>query len=154
MDKVKNTSIQYYIFQYFSISKYHILFLLETLEHIGDKSNLWESKVNFFKELSELIDENGIIVISVPNMVGIPFLFQRCGLFLLNANREPISRTNLLRASFIGDTTDLEKKWLGGHLGFNHKKLEISLKKEFHILKKRNIFFQVIYICSRRLTDG
>lgn len=39
--------------------KYHILYLLETLEHVGDKSNLWESKVNFVKELFELIDERG-----------------------------------------------------------------------------------------------
>lgn len=94
--------------------KYHILYLLETLEHVGDKSNLWESKINFVKELFDLIDERGIIVISVPNMVGIPFLLQRLGFFLLGANREPISKTNLFRASFFNDTSDLEKQWRGG----------------------------------------
>ncbi len=134
-------------------TKYHVLFLLETLEHVGDKSNLWESKVNFVKELYDLIDETGVIVISVPNMIGIPFLLQRLGLFLLGANREPISMTNLLRASFFKDTTDLEKQWRKDHLGFNHKKLESYLRKEFYILKKRNILFQTIYACVRKVTD-
>ena len=78
--------------------KFHILYLLETLEHIGDKSNLWESKVNFIESLFELIDENGIIVISVPNMIGISFLLQLLGLLLLDSSREPISKTNLLQA--------------------------------------------------------
>jgi 2-polyprenyl-3-methyl-5-hydroxy-6-metoxy-1,4-benzoquinol methylase len=120
--------------------KYHILFLLETLEHVGDKSNLWESRVNFVKELFDLIDERGIIIISVPNMVGIPFLLQRLGFFLLGANREPISKTNLLRASFFDDTTDLEREWQAGHLDFNHKKLEGHLRKEVHILKRKYTF--------------
>lgn len=132
----------------------HILYLLETLEHVGDNSNLWESKVNFVKELFDLIDERGIIVISVPNMVGIPFFLQRLGFFLLGANREPISKTNLFRASFFNDTSDLEKQWRGGHLGFNHKKLESHLKREFHILKMKNILFQTIYICQRSINNG
>lgn len=97
--------------------RYHILYLLETLEHVGDKSNLWRSKVNFVKELSDLIGETGIIVISVPTMVGIPFLVQRLRLFLLCADREPISKTNLIRASFFNDTSDLEKQWRGGAPG-------------------------------------
>jgi len=129
--------------------KYHILFLMETVEHIGDKSNLWDSRVKFVKELFELIDEKGIIVISVPNMVGTPFLLQRFGLFLLGAGREPISKADLLRASFFNDTTHLEEQWRGGHLGFNHKKLEASLREEFHILKRKSIIFQVIYVLSK-----
>ncbi|MCL0090481.1 class I SAM-dependent methyltransferase [Dehalococcoidia bacterium] len=134
--------------------RHHILYLLETLEHVGDKSNLWESKVNFVKELFDLIDERGIIVISVPNMVGIPFLLQRHGFFLLGANREPISKTNLFRASFFNDTSDLEEQWRGGHLGFNHKKLESHLEKEFCILKRKNVVFQLMYICQRSINNG
>jgi len=133
--------------------KYHVLFLLETLEHVGDKSNLWESRVKFVKELFKLVDEVGIIVISVPNMVGIPFLLQRFGLFLLNADREPISKTNLLKASFFNNTTDLEKQWRGGHLGFNHKKLESHLEKEFRILKRKDMLFQLIYVCRRSINN-
>jgi len=136
--------------------KYHILFLLETVEHIGDRSDLWNSKVKFIKELFTLIDERGIIVISVPNMVGIPFLLQRFGLFLSNADREMISKIDLMRASLFGDTTDLEQQWQGwqmgkiGHLGFSHQKLESHMRKEFQILKRKNILFQVIYICQRK----
>jgi len=136
--------------------KYHILFLLETLEHVGDKSDLWSSKVKFIRELFTLIDETGIIVISVPNMVGIPFLLQRFGLFLSDERREAISTTNLLKASFLNYTTDLEQQWQGwhlgkiGHLGFNHQKLESHMRKEFQILKRKNILFQVMYACQRK----
>lgn len=130
--------------------KFHILYLLETLEHIGDKSNLWESKVNFVESLFELIDENGIIVISVPNMIGISFLLQRLGLFLLGSGRESISKINLLRAGLFNNTTNLEQQWQEGHLGFNHQKLERSLCKKLRIIERKNIIFQIIYIIGRR----
>lgn len=129
--------------------KHQILYLLETLEHIGDKSNPWGSRIDFIRELFNLIDEDGIIIISVPNMIGIPFLLQRLGFFLLNVKREKISLTDLLKVILFNDTTNLEKKWEGGHLGFNHKKLEYYLKKEFTILKKKNIIFHVLYKVAR-----
>lgn len=136
--------------------EYHVLFLLETLEHVGDKSDPWNSRVKFIRELFTLIHETGIIVISVPNMVGIPFLLQRLGLLLSNEKKEAISTTNLLKASFLNYTSDLEQQWqrwhLGdiGHLGFNHRKLESHMRKEFQILKRKNILFQVMYICQRK----
>jgi 2-polyprenyl-3-methyl-5-hydroxy-6-metoxy-1,4-benzoquinol methylase len=130
--------------------KYQILFLLETLEHVGDKSALWESRVKFIKDLFSLLDEKGIIIISVPIMVGASFFLQRLGFLLLNVqNQEKVSTTDLLKASLLNDTTNLEKMWHGGHLGFNHKKLERYLKKNFKILEKKNITFQVIYKLSR-----
>jgi len=64
--------------------QYHIAFLLETLEHVGDKADLWGSRVELVKELFELLGEGGIVVIEVPVMVGMPFLLQRLGLLLLN----------------------------------------------------------------------
>ena len=133
-----------------STKKYHILYLLETLEHVGDKDNIYESKVDFLKEIFTLVDEQGIIVISVPKMVGMSFLIQRLGLKLLGMYREPISITNLVKASLFNDTTDLEKKWNGGHLGFNHEKLERHLRNEFLILEKKDIFFQVVYVIRKR----
>lgn len=129
--------------------KYQILYLLETLEHVGDKSNPWESRIDFIKELFNLIDEDGIIIISVPNMIGISFLLQRIGFLILNVKREKISLTDLLKVTLFNDTTNLEKNWQGGHFGFNHKKLEYRLKKEFTILKKKNIIFQVLYKIAR-----
>ena len=132
--------------------KCHILYLLETLEHIGDKCAPWHSRANFIKDLLGLVDENGIIVISVPNMIGIPFLLQWLGMFLLNQRRESISMANLLRASLFNDTTNLENQWHGTHLGFNHKKLEKALKKDFTIVRKKNIIFRVMYIINARPT--
>lgn len=128
---------------------YQILYLLETLEHVGDKNRLYESKIDFINSLFSLIDENGIIVISVPKMVGITFLLQRFGLSLLRLYKHPLSKKNLIKASFLNDTTDLEKEWDGGHLGFNHKKLEKHLKTNFKVIKKVNLLFQVVYLIQR-----
>jgi 2-polyprenyl-3-methyl-5-hydroxy-6-metoxy-1,4-benzoquinol methylase len=129
--------------------EYQVLYLLETLEHVGDNNSLYPSKVHFLKEIASLIDKDGVIVVSVPNMVGPFFLVQRIGLTLTGSLREPISIGNLLKASFLGSTVDLEKRWNGGHLGFNHKKLEDCMKGEFRILRKRHIMFQVLYLITR-----
>ncbi|MFC1951005.1 class I SAM-dependent methyltransferase [Chloroflexota bacterium] len=129
--------------------KFHILYLLETIEHVGDKSNPLESKVDFIRSLFELLDDNGIIVMSVPVMIGIPFLLQRIAFRLLGSNREPISLINLIKASILNDSSNLEKQWDGGHLGFNHRKLENYLKKEFYIPKVIDLFFQCIYVCQK-----
>lgn len=134
--------------------KYHILYLLETLEHVGDKDSLYDSKINFLKEVSTLIDEHGLIVISVPKMVGISFLIQRIGLAITRSLRESISLSDLFKACFLNDTTGLEKRWKGGHLGFNHRKLESYLKNEFRLLKKRDLLFQVVYIIKKRTSPN
>jgi len=129
---------------------YHIMYLLETLEHVGDNAMLYKSKINFLKELFTLLDDGGLIVISVPKMSGISFLIQRFGLMTFRMHREPISIINLLKASLLEDTSDLEKQWNGGHLGFNHKKLEAYLRDEFQIVKKKNLLFQVLYVIRER----
>ena len=128
--------------------KYHILYVLETLEHVGDKSALWDSRVHFLQGLSGLVAENGIMVLTVPKMIGMSFLLQRLGLFLLKKGREPLSVADLLRASLFNDTKNLESQWDHDHLGFNHKKLEENLKKTFKILKKKDMIFQVVYILA------
>ena len=130
--------------------EYHVMYLLETLEHVGEKESLYDSRVNFLHEIAALIDKDGIIVISVPNMIGIFFLLQRIGLALTGSFREPISFLNLFKASLLRNTADLEKKWSGGHLGFNHRKLESRMKKDFYILKKRHIAFQILYVIKKK----
>jgi len=84
-------------------------------------------------------------------MVGISFLLQRLGMFLLNQRRQPITMTDLLKASLFNETTRLENQWYGDHLGFNHKKLESYLKKDFKLLKKKNTIFQIIYVLATDL---
>jgi 2-polyprenyl-3-methyl-5-hydroxy-6-metoxy-1,4-benzoquinol methylase len=130
---------------------YRILYLLETIEHIGDRDNPWESRADFIEGLFKLIDEDGVIVMSVPNMVGIPFLLQRAGLFLTGAKRDKLSMFELVKAVLFKDTTALEKKWHGGtHLGFNHIGLEHCLNSRFNIIQRKDILFQVIYVIGRK----
>jgi len=130
---------------------YDILYLLETLEHVGDKDSPYESRIAFLREIATLVAENGMIVISVPKMVGFPFLIQRIGLAVLRLPREDISLRDLLKSSFLSATDDLEKAWEHEkHLGFNHKKLETPLGAAFHILRKRELFFQVVYVIGKR----
>ncbi len=133
-----------------SARPYQVLFLLETLEHVGDKEALYDSRIRFLKELLGLIDEGGRVVISVPNMLGFSFFVQRLGLALTHSLREPITLGNLIKASLLHDTGNLEKMWDGGHLGFNHAKLERRMKLDFRILKKCNIMFQILYVITAR----
>ena len=137
-----------------SHEKYHILYLLEVLEHIGDKTHLYDSKIEFLTEVSTLIDENGLIVISVPKMVGMPLLIQRIGLAITRSRRQSISLSELFKACFLNDTRGLEKQWDGGDLGFNHRKLESYLKNEFRVLKKRALPLQVVYVIKKRTSSN
>lgn len=129
--------------------KYHILYLLETLEHVGNKDNLYESKLIFLRDLATLIDKDGIIVISVPNMIGLSYFIQWISFKPFGIAERPISQKNLFKACFLGDTSNLEKQCNIGHLGFNHKKMENYIKREFRILKKKNIISQMIYIIKK-----
>jgi 2-polyprenyl-3-methyl-5-hydroxy-6-metoxy-1,4-benzoquinol methylase len=130
---------------------YGIVYLLETLEHVGDKDFPYESRIDFLRKIATLIAEDGIIVISVPKMVGIPFLIQRIGLAVLRLPREEISMSDLLKSSFLNNTGDLEKRWEHlKHLGFNHKKMESPLNTAFHILQKKELLFQVMYVIGKR----
>lgn len=141
-------------------NKYKILFLLETIEHVGDKNDLWYSKIKFINELFTLLEPDGLIVISVPKMVGIPFLLQRIGLFLLNSERENISLHNLIRASMFNDTSSLEKSWQSwqmgkiGHLGFNHVELGKLVKERFNLIKEQDLLFQKIYIIQKKYNNN
>ena len=36
------------------------------------------------------------------------------------------------------------------HLGFDHTSLEPHLRRAFHIVRKRHIFFQVLYVLARQ----
>jgi 2-polyprenyl-3-methyl-5-hydroxy-6-metoxy-1,4-benzoquinol methylase len=130
---------------------YHIIFLLEILEHVGSSEAFYESKMDFLKSTASLLDEDGLMVISVPKMIGIPFLFQRLGLSILRARRERISLGNLLKAGLLRDTENLENNWQEcDHLGFNHDKLEHHLGRNFIIVEKRSLLFQMVYMVKMK----
>ena len=128
---------------------YHILYLLEVVEHVGDRSDPWNSRANFVATLFQLLDPGGYIVLSVPVMTGVPFLLQRLGLAVLRQSREPISRVELLKAGLLNNTSHLERQWCGGHLGFNHRKLTDCLQRRFRIVASHSTLFQVVKVLQK-----
>lgn len=132
--------------------EYHIVYLLEVMEHIGDKGEtMYADKKNFLINVSNLIEKGGIIVISVPKMIGLSFLIQRIGLSILGLGREPISFSNFMKSVFLCDASSMEKNWWNnGHMGFNHLKFEKSFSPEFEIIRKKNLLFQAVYLIKRK----
>jgi 2-polyprenyl-3-methyl-5-hydroxy-6-metoxy-1,4-benzoquinol methylase len=130
--------------------RYRVLFLLETLEHVGERGDPGGSRVRFLRDLFTLLDDDGVIVVSVPNMVGLGFAVQRLGLALTGSVREPISAGDFLGASLLCDTRALARRWDGEHLGFDHTRLEPHLRRAFRVVHKRHIFFQVLYVLARQ----
>jgi 2-polyprenyl-3-methyl-5-hydroxy-6-metoxy-1,4-benzoquinol methylase len=133
---------------------YHIVYLLEVMEHVGDTGEtMYADKRNLLVQVSNLLEKDGIIVVSVPKMVGFSYLIQRMGLIVLGLGREPISISDFLKSVFLCDASSMEKNWWHnyGHLGFNHLKLEKELAPEFTIIKKKNLLFQVVYLLKRKI---
>jgi len=137
-------------------SKYSIIFLMEVLEHVGNHySTMYKDKLSFLKEASALVDD-GIIVISVPKMTGFSFLFQAVGqvIFNLGNKKEILSLpvTSLLKCIFLSDTKDVEHLWRPyyTHMGFNHKKLEEVMRRDFEVIKSKSDWFQQVYIIKNK----
>ena len=63
-------------------SKFGLMFLLETLEHVGSQPEMWDSKMDFLRDCFSLLQPDGRIIVTVPKMVGMIMLFknllQRC----------------------------------------------------------------------------
>ncbi len=133
--------------------EYKIAYILEVLEHIGSSGEtMYEEKRKVLLELTSLLTKDGVILVTVPKMVGISFLIQRFGLWLLRMGREPISFWNLMRSAFLKDASRMEKNWWPnyGHLGFNHLKMEQFLATDFEVLKRKELFFQVLYLLRKK----
>jgi 2-polyprenyl-3-methyl-5-hydroxy-6-metoxy-1,4-benzoquinol methylase len=113
--------------------KFRIAFVLETLEHVGSLPALYESKTDFVEDLFSLLEPGGLIVASVPRMVGVRFLAKHVIQLSLRVPTEKFGFGNLMRASLMRDTSRLEPRWSGAHLGFNHLRLTEALRKRFDI---------------------
>ncbi len=131
---------------------WHTAFCLEVLEHVGDPERpetAYDAKLALLETLFRLLQPGGRVIASVPTMVGLPFLAQRAALAILGGWREPLSWGELLRAGLLRDTDALEQRWDGGHLGFNHVRLERALAGRFRIDRRTNLGFQVVYELRR-----
>ena len=126
--------------------RFGVMFVLETLEHVGVKEDMVGSRVAFVRELFTLLRPGGTIVISVPNMVGLAFAMQRAVLAATGSVREPITSIDLARAVVLKDTSRLVPDWnLHKHLGFNHRPIEQALRAEFAVVGKRDLVFSKAY---------
>ncbi len=130
---------------------FRVAFLLETLEHIGEAETMWRDKVEFVEGVLGLLAPGGRLVISVPTMVGLPFLAQRAALAAGRMHREPINARDLFNAVVRRNTDALEPRWTSeDHLGFNHRKLERHLRERFRIAEHRNLGFSQVYVVTAR----
>ena len=61
-----------------------------------------------------------------------------------------MSIRQLLRSSFFKDTDELEPLWTGGHVGFNHVKLDEHLRKDFVVDHRSESLISVFYVLGQR----
>lgn len=123
-----------------------VIYLLEVMEHVGDAVKMYDSKTLFLEKLIPLLSPSGVFVISVPVMTGLSFLMQRLALTILRKYKEPISWNDFFSAVLFKDTSRLEPRWEGEHLGFNADKLEKRLKEVFLLVEKQKLLFQQVWV--------
>lgn len=128
---------------------FNIMFLLETLEHIGSQPDIYASKVEFLRDCFDLLEADGVIVISVPKMVGLIMLFKNLLQRSLALGYDKMTMRQLLKSAFLKDTDELEPLWDGHHVGFNHLKLDRYLADNFHVQRRVESLISVFYVLQR-----
>ena len=113
--------------------KFRVAFVLETLEHVGSLPRLYETKTDFVRSVFSLMELEGVVIASVPRMVGMRFLVKYLIQTSLRIPTEKHNFGNLMRSALLRDTSRLEGHWTGGHYGFNHLRLTEALKKAFEV---------------------
>jgi 2-polyprenyl-3-methyl-5-hydroxy-6-metoxy-1,4-benzoquinol methylase len=129
---------------------FQLMLLLETLEHVGRQPDMWDSKMEFLRGCFDLMRPGGRIVATVPKMVGLIMLFKNLLQRALGRGYDPMSAKQLIRSSFLKDTDELEPLWTGGHVGFNHLKLDQHLENNFVIHHRSESLISVFYVLGRR----
>jgi 2-polyprenyl-3-methyl-5-hydroxy-6-metoxy-1,4-benzoquinol methylase len=130
-------------------NKFRVAFALEILEHVGSLPRLYETKADFVEGILSLLQPDGIIIASVPRMVGMGFLIKYLIQVGFHMPTEKIGIGDLLRASFFKDTARLEPRWSGAHIGFNHLLLTRALRARFDV-QVSGTLTSVFYTIRRR----
>jgi len=112
---------------------FRVAFVLETLEHVGSLPRLYQTKAEFVKSVFSLMEPRGVIIASVPRMVGLRFLIKYLIQTSLRIPTEKHKPEDLMRSSFLRDTSRIEPHWSGGHYGFNHLRLTEALRQQFQV---------------------
>lgn len=130
---------------------YSVAFVLETLEHVGQLPNLYESKGDFLQGVLSLLKPGGVAIISVPKMVGPAFFIKHMIQRMLRLPRDKMTFGQAVRSAFLYDTDALEPFWDGHHVGFNHIKLENMLEKRFDIVRTQPTLTSLFYVVRQRI---
>jgi 2-polyprenyl-3-methyl-5-hydroxy-6-metoxy-1,4-benzoquinol methylase len=136
--------------------EYGVMFLLETLEHVGPDAadmDCYAYRAEFVRDLFSFLVPPARIIVSVPRMTGIGFLTRYVTQNTLGMAHEHIPVADALRAGILGDTTALESQWTGGHLGFNDRKMERELRRWFNVVEERRLPFSLMFTIERRPAD-
>lgn len=130
---------------------YGVAFLLETLEHIGKSpQTMYQDKLDFLDGLFSLLTDDGVIVISVPKMVGLPFLAKYAVQTVARLHKEQVSFKEGFRAVLFKDAALMEPRWSGGHVGFNDHKLGRLLEQKYNVVARRSLVATAMWAISRR----
>ncbi len=130
---------------------YGLMFTLETLEHVGRQPGMWESKREFLINCFRLLDPapQSRIIVSVPKMVGWGFMLKHGVQWFRGVKDDQMPLLDFLRSGLLKNTDNLESRWDGGHVGFNHLKLEAMMRQSFKIWNTVEDPFSAIYEIGR-----
>jgi len=141
-------------------SRFDVVTCLETLEHTGNYQNA-------FKNLYLSCKKQGLIILSIPNEIGIPGIIKFLGRklsdkntyqgFFNNGKKEIDYFFTLLRGSDISAYRNPAGVIWGSHLGFDYRNLENYLYSKYintnlcHILNIKNslLGFNRIYVIRK-----
>ena len=155
------------IFKHFDLNevakvedRFDLVTCSETLEHVGNFRNAF---INLFNHLNE----NGILIISVPNEIGCVGLIKFLG--RLAVRRNPYNdffadqsyfkyMRCLIRDGFVDSFRKHNRSGYSSHLGFDYRKLEGYIKEKFietkqlEIIEKRftNLKMNVIFVLKKK----
>jgi 2-polyprenyl-3-methyl-5-hydroxy-6-metoxy-1,4-benzoquinol methylase len=130
---------------------YAVLFLLETLEHIGrSPATMYDDKLAFLDDAFSLLSPGGVVVLSVPKMVGPVFLMKYVVQSALRMAHEHVSLRDLWRAGALKDVSTLEPRWDGGHIGFDDLKLARLIEACYAPVNTRDLAATRMWAIRRR----
>ncbi len=118
------------------------MFALETMEHACASD---AERVALMRRLFGLMGPGGNMIISIPRTTGPLFLLKHAAQRALGIADEPLSVGEALRAGVRANTSRLEPRWHGGHLGFNDRTFERAIGKSMRIVRRRPTVLSIIY---------
>ena len=139
-NKLKDTKVNIFNkFDGIKDQKYDKISSLDTCEHLTD-----EDLNIHFKNINQLLKENGTILITVPVEIGLPAFFKNTYRYIKGKHYDNLNFKNFIKSIF---GLRIERKvcqideglrYIFSHIGFDHRKFELKLAKFFQIKKKES----------------